>query len=242
MARFALEMNPSQKTFLKGLSYSLRRYYVDDFYLRHARDFEAAATVLDVGGNRVQKRGAFDVGQYHENVVYANISVEKRPDVQCRAECIPLRANSVDVVICSELLEHVKEPASVLTEIFRVLRAKGILLLCAPFLNRIHADPSDYGRYTEFYWREALTDIGFKDIMVEWQGGYWSVLIEMLRYAVSHASLSWGPRRSWLIQSCAQVFYWLKIVSIAMDHAADGSTARKSLGFTTGFGVKAVKP
>ncbi|MGC8906675.1 MAG: class I SAM-dependent methyltransferase [Desulfomonilaceae bacterium] len=235
-------MNPSQKAFLKSLSYSLRRYYVDDFYLRHAQDLEGATMVLDVGGNRVQKRGAFDAGCYNSRVVYANISVEKMPHVQCRGERLPLRANSVDVVICSELLEHVKEPAPVLIEIFRVLRGKGILLLCAPFLNRIHADPSDYGRYTEFYWREALTGIGFTDIMVEWQGSYWSVLIEMLRYAVSHASLSWGPGRSRLIRPAAQVFYWLKIAAIAMDRADDGSTAHKSLGFTTGFGVKAVKP
>ncbi len=235
-------MNPSQKTFLKDLSYSLRRYYVDDFYLRHARDVDPAAMVLDVGGNRVQKRGAFDVGQCHDRVVYANLSVVKRPDVQCRAERLPLRACSVDVVICSELLEHVRGPAWVLREIFRVLRGKGILLLCAPFMNRIHADPSDYGRYTEYYWRETLTNIGFKDIMVEWQGGYWSVLIEMLRYAVSHASLSWGPGRSWLIRPAAQVFYWLKIAAIAMDRAGNGSAAHKSLGFTTGFGVKAVRP
>lgn len=235
-------MNLSREIYLKDLSYSLRRYYVDDFYLRHVKALPESCSILDLGGNRKHKRGAFDLDQYHNQVVYANLSVDKRPDIQCRAECLPMRAMAVDVVICSELLEHVKDPVSVLTEIFRVLRHGGILLMCTPFLNRIHGDPSDYGRYTEYYWRDVLSMIGFRDVTVEWQGSFWSVLIEMLRYAVSYRSLSWNPARGWLIRLVAHVFFWLKRAAIKLDRGDCGSVADIAMGFTTGFGVKAVRP
>jgi len=235
-------MNSSQNLFLQDLSYSLRRYYVDDFYLRHTQDLGDGVIILDLGGTRVQKRGAFDVGRCHAQVVYANLSADKKPDVQCRAESIPVRSKAVNVVICAELLEHVKDPVLVLSETFRVLRHGGILLMCTPFLNRIHADPSDYGRYTEFYWREILSAIGFEDITVEWQGSFWSVLMEMLRYVVSYRSLAWGSGRNWLIRVMAFVFFWLKRGAITWDRDNDGTAAAKYLGFTTGFGVKAVRP
>ncbi len=235
-------MKPWQNPFLRDLSYSLRRYYVDEFYFRHSADLIDRGMVLDLGGNRTEKRGIFDLGQYCSQVVYANLSLEKKPDVRCLAEFIPLRSKAVGVVICSELLEHVKDPVSVLNEIFRVLKHDGILLMCTPFLTRIHADPADYGRYTQFYWEEVLSSVGFKDIIVEWQGSFWSVLVEMVRYAICYRSFSWGQSKGWLIRLMAYVFFWLKRLAIACDRDDQGKTAAMVLGFTTGFGVRAVRP
>ena len=75
--------------------------------------------MLDLGGNRVGKRGLFDIEQYDFEVIYANLSRAKKPDVQSNASCLPFREAAFDAVICSELLEHVPYPPDVLREIFQ---------------------------------------------------------------------------------------------------------------------------
>jgi len=210
-------MNPRLQDPLSNLSYSLRRYHVDDFYLRHAPDICNQADVLDLGGNQLAKRGAFNINEISSRVTYANLSAVKQPHVLCRAECTPFSAESFDVVICSEVLEHLLEPSLVLKEIFRVLRSRGIALVCVPFLNRIHADPFDYGRYTHYYWSHALREAGFQEFSIEWQGGFWTVLVEMIRYLVSDKTMSWSPKQTWLVDGLALVFAHMKSKAIAWD-------------------------
>lgn len=48
------------------------------------------------------------------------------------ALALPYRSQSFDVVTCSDVIEHVTEPAAVLREIERVLRPGGILWIAAP--------------------------------------------------------------------------------------------------------------
>lgn len=48
------------------------------------------------------------------------------------ARRIPVRNGSVDVVLCLELLEHVASPETVISEIARVLKPNGLLILTTP--------------------------------------------------------------------------------------------------------------
>jgi len=43
------------------LGYTIRRYYVDEFHFRHVPALLPGSWVLDLGGNKVRKRGQFDV-------------------------------------------------------------------------------------------------------------------------------------------------------------------------------------
>jgi SAM-dependent methyltransferase len=155
---------------LHDLGYSLRRHFVDQFHLRHVQDFTEDSSVLDLGGNRVAKRGLFDIDRYGLQVVYANLSAAKEPHVRTDAAILPFADARFDAVICSELLEHVPEPLNVVKEIHRVLKPKGSAIICVPFMNKIHGDPYDYGRYTDFFWNENLSRLGFQDIEIEKTG------------------------------------------------------------------------
>src|SRR4029079_6529810 len=80
---------------------------------------------------------------------------------------IPLRHGEADLVWCSEVLEHVPDPISLLTEIRRVLRPEGRVLLTVPDHGRLkrtlialthfdaHYDPQ--GEHLRFYTRRSLT-------------------------------------------------------------------------------------
>lgn len=76
---------------------------------------------------------------------------------------------SFDGVVAIEVFEHLRDPALALSEVFRVLRPGGIVLVSMPFLFRVHGDPSDFQRYTEFGMRELFK--GFQSVNVTAFGG-----------------------------------------------------------------------
>ncbi|HTE64306.1 MAG TPA: class I SAM-dependent methyltransferase [Solirubrobacteraceae bacterium] len=98
---------------------------------------------------------------------------------------LPLGHGEVDLVWCSEVLEHVPDTLGFLTEIRRVLRPGGRLLVTVPDHGRFkrtllalahydaHYDP--LGDYVRFYTRRSLTralhGTGFEDVALSSLGG-----------------------------------------------------------------------
>lgn len=79
---------------------------------------------------------------------------------------IPLRDGSTNVVMLSNVLEHIAEPARLLRECRRVLKGGGVLLGAVPFLIDVHQRPYDYYRYTDICLTRLLIDAGFTSIEV----------------------------------------------------------------------------
>lgn len=69
-----------------------------------------------------------------------------------------------DVVVCTEVLEHVTDPFSAIAEMRRVLRTGGYLFCSSPFDFRIHGPLPDNWRFTEHGWRILLRDFEQVDI------------------------------------------------------------------------------
>lgn len=196
---------------------------------------------MDLGGNRLAKRGTFDLDKFGLSVTYANLSISKKPDVKSDASDLPFREGVFDYVICSELLEHVMDPVKVIGEIHRVLRKSGEALICAPFSFPVHGDPSDYGRYTSFFWREILISKGFSQIKIDSQGGFWSVFVDMIRHYTYWRTRNWGCERARTISATGRLLGILKRLAIVGD-IRNKETIRENLtGYTTGFGVRACK-
>jgi len=226
---------------MRDLGYSLRRYFVDQFHFRHVSDFPSGALVLDLGGNRIAKRGLFDIDRYGYQVIYANLSTVKRPHVQTDASELPFGDGQFHAVVCSELLEHVPDPVAVSAEIHRVLRPNGIVLICVPFMNKIHGDPHDYGRYTDSFWLKRLAEIGFRDIIVEKQGRFWCVLVDMLRDLAYTMLSSGGAGKTVLVGLVSFLMFIAKRKALKWDGLAGSRRTRPPEGYTTGFGITAVK-
>ena len=93
---------------------------------------------------------------------------------------LPLEHASVDLVWCSEVLEHVADTEYLLLEVRRVLRPGGRLLVTVPFHGRVkgaliafarfdaHFDP--LGQHLRFYTASSLASTlrasGFEDVRV----------------------------------------------------------------------------
>jgi SAM-dependent methyltransferase len=225
----------------RDLGYSLRRHYVDEFHFREVPLLPSGARVLDLGGTRIAKRGRFNIERFGLEVTVANLSRAKSPHVQAEAGLVPFRDGTFDAVVCSELLEHVPDPSQVLAEIYRVLQPGGTVLICVPFLNRIHGDPYDYGRYSDYYWGQTLERIGFGDIRIEKQGQYWSVLMDMLRDLVYLKTGSGWMQRDWIVRLAGIALGVARRKALEWDRYAGLGSGSAPTGFTTGFGIRAKK-
>jgi SAM-dependent methyltransferase len=62
------------------------------------------------------------------------------------------------------VLEHVFNPNEHLSEIYRVLKPHGMLLMTVPFLWNEHEQPFDYARYSSFGIRHLIECNGFEII------------------------------------------------------------------------------
>lgn len=79
---------------------------------------------------------AAEFGYTNPDVLYYDGSAMPFPDA------------SFDTVLCTEVLEHVPDPAVLINEILRVLKPGGHLVLTIPWSARFHYQPHDYHRYT----------------------------------------------------------------------------------------------
>lgn len=106
--------------------------------------------------------------------------LEKRADVYARLNELPLDNGRFDVLLCTQVLEHVPDVGAVLTEAHRVLRDGGLAVVTVPFMAAEHEVPHDYLRFTSFGIRELLERAGFEQIEVKKQFGFWSAIGEMI--------------------------------------------------------------
>ncbi len=133
--------------------------------LRHAR-----GTVLDVGCGAQPYRRLLPPG-----VTYLGVDTEdalarfgyRTPDTAYYAgDALPVPGASVDVLLCTETLEHVPDSAPFLAELRRCLRPGGRAILTVPFAARWHYVPHDYWRFTPSALTRLLAAAGFDKVAV----------------------------------------------------------------------------
>src|SRR5690606_19107127 len=108
---------------------------------------------------------------------------ELQADIIADLNCpLPIRSQTIDHVVSFEVLEHLSEPAVMLTEAYRVLRPNGEIILSAPFQWWVHEAPWDYCRYTCHGLQHIFGKAGFRNIVVTPTTGFWSMWILKLNY------------------------------------------------------------
>ena len=119
-------------------------------------------------------------------------------------EKIPLPDRSVDTIILSDVLEHIFRPASLFSEMYRVLRPGGTILCNVPFYYWIHASPHDFHRYTRNALERYCSESGLSLVELRETGGAIDVMTDLLAKFCAPIPIM-GKWLSRLIQ-----FVWLR--------------------------------
>lgn len=165
----------------------------DAWVAEQAARIPAGSRVLDIGAGSCPYRALFDHCEYRTQDFTQLAGDQLRHggygkiDYVCDASAIPVPDASFDVVLCTEVLEHIAEPLKVLAEFARILKPGGHLLLTAPLGSGIHQEPHHYyGGFTPYWYRRFLAELGFADIAVEANAGSYAYFSqESLRFLQS---------------------------------------------------------
>ncbi len=79
---------------------------------------------------------------------------------------IPLDTASADVVVLSNVVEHIPTTESFFRECKRILVPGGHLVGTVPWMTPVHQEPHDYNRYTTYQLERMLTSAGFSTIEI----------------------------------------------------------------------------
>jgi SAM-dependent methyltransferase len=124
-------------------------------------------SLLDVGG-KGKPYACFFAGRVANHFVL-DVAPAYSVDVVGDARSMPLADASMDVVLITQVLEHVPEPIAVIAEIRRVLKPGGTLLLSVPSIFPQHGSPGDYWRYMPQGLEWILRD--FRSVTVRGEAG-----------------------------------------------------------------------
>lgn len=138
-------------------TYTAPLWSADFFILRHIGAFarpqlasfvQSGWTVLDAGCGEQPLRREIERAE----AKYIGLDVRQNRagtvDVIAPLWSVPLPDASIDVIVATEVLEHVADTTGAFAEMARLLRQGGTIILTTPFAYPLHELPHDYVRLT----------------------------------------------------------------------------------------------
>jgi len=170
--------------------------------------------LLDVGCGSKPYQELFAVDDYIGLDIDSEASRNRKiADYFYDGKIFPFNENEFDSVLCNQVLEHVFNPDEFLSEIKRVLKPGGRLLLTVPFVWDEHEQPHDYARYSSFGLKALLDKNGFNVIGYKKIGADASIIFQLINAYLYKISVKWPlPIRVVIIMSLMSLFNLLGIM------------------------------
>lgn len=216
-----------------------QRRYVDHYYQSNAETIRGV--VLDVGA-KSDERARWE--SLSDNITeYYSLDIERAPSlaIQGDATRLPVASESVDTVILSEVIEHIRtvDLADLASEVARVLRPGGTALVSTPFVYPMHGD-ADHSRLTRQAMRDLFESAGLKTSVSA--GGAWGEVALSTLWKPLHGLLAKvEPRLGWLFALPHYALTLLAAVANALALSVAGRNPRSENWYLMTFTV-AKKP
>ncbi|MBV9761126.1 MAG: methyltransferase domain-containing protein [Acidobacteriaceae bacterium] len=217
------------------------RVYLEQFIRRAAASVPPGSLILDAGaGESTPYRSLFGHLKYE--------SADTAGDATYKGDIasLPVKGNRFDLILSTQLLEHVPQPAAVLGELFRVLKPGCRLWLTTPLFYEEHMQPYDYFRYTRFGLRRLFEDAGFQIEEIGELEGYFGTLAYQLDVASRSLPRRLAPNggglRGAVGSAVAVLFRPVSAILARFYSRLDCSAKFTDAGQCKNYSVIAVKP
>jgi SAM-dependent methyltransferase len=100
---------------------------------------------------------------------------------------LTIESESFDTVLLTDVLEHIYQPLQLLSEVVRVLRRGGHVIIGVPFFYWLHESPFDFHRYTEFALRRMCADLKLEIKSLYPYGGMPEIVIDIAGKCIASA-------------------------------------------------------
>ncbi len=160
----------------------------DRWLEKKLKKIPAGLTLLDAGAGESQykkycphlKYIAQDFGQYNGD---GDVGLQMgnwdntKLDIISDITAIPLPDASVDVIMCTEVFEHIPDPLAALKEFNRLIKPGGYLIITAPFVSFTHFAPYHFATgFSSFFYEKHLEANDFMIEELEKSGNYFEFL------------------------------------------------------------------
>lgn len=219
----------------------------DDWIIKELSKIPKGLKLLDAGAgeakykkfckhlNYVSQDIAIYDGKGNSQGIQKNTRDYNELDIVSDIYNIPVKDNSFDVVLCTEVLEHLSDPINVFKELNRIMKKNGVLLLTAPFNSLVHYAPFHYSTgFTSYFYNFHLPRFGFKINLIEPNGNYFEYISQEIRRISSVTNKYSFLRVSFLTKVA------LKITLNFMNKANKNDVASSEL-LCYGYHIKATK-
>jgi ubiquinone/menaquinone biosynthesis C-methylase UbiE len=169
------------------------RIYLDRFVAAAAKSVAPGSLVLDAGAGEGPYRKHFAAHRYESTDFEKLPKPYQTTTYVCDLADVPVEDDRFDLVVLTQVLEHLPEPLAALKEMHRVLKPGHKIWASTPLFYEEHEQPYDFFRYTQFALQRLFTDAGFSDVMIRWLEGYWGTVSYELQVAGRAVGLPFRP-------------------------------------------------
>lgn len=134
-------------------------------------------------------------------------------DLVCDIQNIPEPDASFDVVLCSEVFEHLPDPLKALDEFERLLKPGGKLIVTAPFASLVHFAPYHYASGFGRYWYEYHLPKKNFEILELTANGHWFAYVRQEILRLPSMARKYGDRLwplAYLLTWTARIYFSLR--------------------------------
>lgn len=166
--------------YLKIFPLKIMRYHsyrIEEFVKNIAKECDMPTKkMLDIGAENSPYKKYFSKLDYYSQDIKQNSSGSINFVGDINEGLDTVESNSFDFILCTQVLEHIREPKKSFQEFCRILKPGGKMFLTTHLCFEEHMVPFDYFRFTKYGLRYLGESNGFAIERISPQGGIFQII------------------------------------------------------------------
>jgi len=201
----------------------------------------AGLKILDAGAGECQFKRfcshleyvSQDFGQYNgegdEKGIQTKTWDNTQLDIVSDITEIPVSDASFDIIMCTEVFEHIPDPVSAIKEFSRILKPNGYLIITAPFCSLTHFAPYHFSTgFNRYFYEHNLSKFNFEMKEVTRNGNYFKYIAQEIR-RIPYVTERYCHSKNNLFQKA--MFYILLLILKSLEKKDKGSNELLCFGY-----------